>query len=131
MAGVLGALALSCAVVSTAPFTQQPPATLPANSPWAEWVEPDFPFFSSVIDGGRAGTEFPVRNLTPRGLVLNLGRGYWVGFDTDLVRVAAMWRGTVITSVLNMRMIPREGRWARYSSRSSEVLPAPLAPVRK
>ena len=50
-----------------------------------------------MIDGGRAGAGFPAKNLTPRGLVLNLGRGYWVGFDTDLVRIAAMWRGTGIT----------------------------------
>ena len=34
---------------------QQPAA--PAVSPWAEWIEPDFPFFSSVLDAGRAGPE--------------------------------------------------------------------------
>ena len=51
--------------------------------------KPDFPFFSSVLDARRAGPGFPANNLTPRGLVVNLGRGYWVGFDTDLLRVAA------------------------------------------
>ena len=30
-------------------------------------------------------------------LVLNLGGGHWVGFDTDLLRVAAMWRGNGVT----------------------------------
>jgi glucose/arabinose dehydrogenase/cytochrome c2 len=75
---------------------QQPPVTA-AASPWAEWIEPDFPFFSSVLDAGRAGPEFPARNLTPRGLILNLGRGHWVGFDTDLLRVAAVWRGKGVT----------------------------------
>jgi hypothetical protein len=55
---------------------------------WADWVEPDFPFFSSVLDARRAGPG-PANNLTPRGLMMNLGRGYWVGFDTDLLRVAA------------------------------------------
>src|SRR5688572_20514708 len=60
---------------------------------WADWVEPDFPFFSSVIDAGRAGPGFPSRNLTPRGLVLRIGRDQWVAFDTDLLRIAAMWRG--------------------------------------
>jgi glucose/arabinose dehydrogenase/cytochrome c2 len=64
--------------------------------PWASWVEPDFPFFSSVIDARKVASEFS-NNLTPRGLVLNLGRGYWVGFDTDLLRVAAMWRGESVT----------------------------------
>jgi cytochrome c2/glucose/arabinose dehydrogenase len=76
----------------------QQPAAEPAVSPWAEWIEPDAPFFSSVIDAGRAGPEFPARNLTPRGLVLNLGRGHWVGFDTDLLRVAAIWRGNALTA---------------------------------
>ena len=64
---------------------------------WADWVEPDFPFFSSVLDARRAGPGFPADNLTPRGLMLNLGRGHWVGFDTDLLRVAAMWRGKGVT----------------------------------
>lgn len=64
---------------------------------WADWVEPDFPFFSSVIDAGRAGAGFPGTNLTPRGLVVRVGRDQWVGFDTDLLRVAAMWRGKGMT----------------------------------
>ena len=75
---------------------QQQPAT-PAVSPWAEWVEPDFPFFSSVLDAGRAGPGLPTSNLTPRGLIVNLGQGHWVGFDTDLLRVAAVWRGNAVT----------------------------------
>ena len=89
------AVALTCAFVGASAQNQQPAA--PAVSPWAEWIEPDFPFFSSVLDAGRAGPEFPTRNLTPRGLVLNLGRGHWVGFDTDLLRVAAVWRGNAVT----------------------------------
>src|SRR5262245_61541706 len=39
---------------------------------WGEWVEPDFPFFSSVLDASHAGDAFPSRNLTPRALILNL-----------------------------------------------------------
>jgi glucose/arabinose dehydrogenase/cytochrome c2 len=65
----------------------------PSPPSWAEWVEPDFPFFSSVLDAGQAGPGFPDRNLTPRGLILNLGRGYWAAFDVDLLRVAAIWKG--------------------------------------
>jgi glucose/arabinose dehydrogenase len=83
-------------LVSRTSAVQQPSVT-PAVSPWAEWIEPDFPFFSSVLDAGRAGPAFPARNLTPRGLILNLGRGHWVGFDTDLLRVAAVWRGNAVT----------------------------------
>ncbi len=76
----ISTLAIVGALSTGAAQTQQAPAA----ARWADWVEADFPFFSSVIDAGRAGSPFPARNLTPRGLVLNLGRGYWVGFDTDL-----------------------------------------------
>ncbi len=64
-------------------------------SPWAAWVEPDFPFFSSVLDARRTG--ICDRNLTPRGIVLNLGKDCWACFDTDLLRIAAVWRGPGVT----------------------------------
>jgi cytochrome c2 len=70
----------------------QPPVT-----PWADWVEPDFPFFSSVLDARHAGAEPRGDNLTPRALILNLGHGLWAAFDTDLLRVAALWRGNGVT----------------------------------
>jgi mono/diheme cytochrome c family protein/glucose/arabinose dehydrogenase len=65
----------------------------------AEWVEPDFPFFSSVLDAGNDGKALPKQNLTPRALVLNLGRECWVAFDLDMLRVAAIWRGKGVTPV--------------------------------
>jgi cytochrome c2 len=77
-----------------------PPAAAPqpaAESPWAAWVEPDFPFFSSVLDARQAGAGLPTSNLTPRALVLNLGGGHWAAFDTDLLRVAAIWQGDGVT----------------------------------
>ncbi len=65
----------------------------------ANWVEPDFPFFSSVVDARRAGAAFPSDNLTPRALVLRVGSDVWAAFDVDLIRVAAIWRGTGVTPV--------------------------------
>ncbi len=73
----------------------------PANQPvyppqpWAAWVEPDFPFFSSILDARREGVG--VNNLTPRGMVLKLDHECWACFDTDLLRVAAVWRGKGVT----------------------------------
>ena len=32
---------------------------------WAEFVEPDFPFFSSVVDARELGGGWPTNNLTP------------------------------------------------------------------
>lgn len=65
----------------------------------APWVEPDFPFFSSVVDARKAGPEFPTNNLTPRGLVLRIGPETWAAFDVDLLRVSAIWRGKGVTPV--------------------------------
>ena len=66
---------------------------------WADWVEPDFPFFSTVLDARKAGPAWPARNLTPRALVLRVGPDHWAAFDLDLLRVAAIWQGSGVTPV--------------------------------
>lgn len=71
----------------------QKPATQATPSPWGEFVEKDFPFFSSVLDARDVGEGFPKDNLTPRGLILNLGHNLWACFDTDLLRIACIWEG--------------------------------------
>lgn len=68
-------------------------AQKPADSPWGDFVEQDFPFFSSVLDCRDVGEGFPKDNLTPRGLILNLGHNLWACFDTDLLRIACIWEG--------------------------------------
>jgi cytochrome c2 len=62
-----------------------------APQPWGSWVEADFPFFSSILDARREGPG--KHNLTPRGLIIKLPHDTWACFDTDLLRVAAVWRG--------------------------------------
>ena len=61
------------------------------SQPWGHWVEADFPFFSSVLDARREG--LCRDNLSPRTVILPLEHGCWVAVDTDLCRVAAIWRG--------------------------------------
>lgn len=80
--------ALVLALSLTSGLAQQPAAT-----PWGDFVEADFPFFSSVLDVREAGEGLPKDNLTPRGLILNLGHNLWACFDTDLLRLAAVWEG--------------------------------------
>src|SRR5512145_496506 len=92
----LTTLVLASSLVSGSQSSAPTPPRL-GTSRWADWIEPDFPFFSSVLDVGRAGGGLPATNLTPRALVLNLGRGRWVAFDIDLLRVAAMWSGNGVT----------------------------------
>lgn len=64
---------------------------------WGDWAEKDFPFFSSVLDCRDIGEGFPKDNLTPRGLILNLGHELWACFDTDLLRIACIWQGKGVT----------------------------------
>ncbi len=94
--GVLALILLFTAIHAGAAPKTEKVAKAAMPSPWAAWVEPDFPFFSSILDARRTG--ICDRNLTPRGIVLNLGQDCWVCFDTDLLRVAAVWRGPGVTA---------------------------------
>ena len=90
---LLAALLLAVSVPPrAASVAVQPQQATAATARWADWVEPDFPFFSSVVDARAAGLGH-ADNLSPRALVLNLGHGCWAAFDTDLLRVAAIWNG--------------------------------------
>ncbi len=65
---------------------------------WAPWIETDFPFFSSSLDLRPVnGTTVPM-NVAPRGIVLRLDGDCCVFFDTDLLRVAAIWSGKGVTA---------------------------------
>ncbi|MBL9113636.1 MAG: c-type cytochrome [Verrucomicrobiaceae bacterium] len=75
-------LSFSLALCSIASASSQAPER-------AEFIEPDFLFFSSVLDA----RDLEPGNLTPRGLILNLGDDLWACFDTELLRLAAVWKG--------------------------------------
>ncbi|MEI6713020.1 MAG: DUF6797 domain-containing protein [Verrucomicrobiota bacterium] len=66
-------------------------------SPWGPWIEAGEPFVSSVLDARKVGAVSPENNLTPRGLILDLGQNTWACFDTDLLRISAIWRGKAVT----------------------------------
>ena len=89
-AGIWAALVLAF-VPAPAQAADRIPSS-PATPP-SRWVESSFPFFSSVLDLRQGGADFPATNLSPRGLVLNLGQDCWVCFDPDLLRVSALWNG--------------------------------------
>ncbi|HWA87891.1 MAG TPA: DUF6797 domain-containing protein [Opitutus sp.] len=92
--GVAVGLGVSTAESGRAAGAKPNPA---AHDPWGDWVEPNFPFFSAVVDARKAGAVSPADNLTPRGLVLNLGGEAWACFDTELLRVSAVWDGNGLT----------------------------------
>lgn len=95
--------------------------------PWADFVEPSFPFFNTTVDARGAGAGFPKDNLTPRGVVLQLGRGAWVCFDTDLLRVSAAWTGDPVT-MKSMAQSSYQHWWVKAKEGESD-LPKPGGPV--
>jgi cytochrome c2 len=68
-----------------------------SQAPFADFVEPGFPFIVSTVDAGKLGSAFPERNLAVRCVILMLGNDSYACFDTDLLRVAAAWRGDFVT----------------------------------
>jgi cytochrome c2/glucose/arabinose dehydrogenase len=68
-----------------------------SSTNWSNFVESDFPFFSSVLDARNLGEGWPTNNLTPRGLILNLGNDCWACFDTELLRMSVIWQGKGVT----------------------------------
>lgn len=68
-----------------------------ADTKWAPWVQPEFPFFGSSLDLRDTDPNSVPMNVTPRGLVLNLGHDCWACFDTELLRVSAIWIGKGVT----------------------------------
>lgn len=94
LAGAACLLALAGVVALEGQPRLAPPA---AATEWGPWLEPDAPFFSSVLDARQAGEGLPADNLSPRALVLPAGPGQWVAFDPDLLRLAAVWQGAGVT----------------------------------
>ena len=94
------------------------------SSPWADWVEPDYPFFSSIMDARGTGYgTITENNLTPRGIILNMGNDCWACFDTDLLRVSAIWTGSGVTPIA---LAPKSYHpWGRKTQGGQSELPEP------
>ena len=96
-------LALAWFLAAIAAFAAEPagiaPEAAPGQAKWADFVETNFPFFSSVLDARKLGDGLPADNLTPRGIVLNLGNDCWACFDIDLLRMSAIWTGQGVSAV--------------------------------
>jgi cytochrome c2 len=88
---VLALLASCCLIAPASPLLADDPA-------WAAWVQPDFPFYSSSLDLRPQSPNAIPWNITPRGIILNLGNGCWACFDTELLRVSAIWAGKGVTA---------------------------------
>ncbi|MEM9369293.1 MAG: DUF6797 domain-containing protein, partial [Planctomycetota bacterium] len=60
--------------------------------PWRQFIESDFPFFSTTLDASfpiKQGTE---EDIVPRALVFPLAHDCFLAYDVDLLRVIAVWQ---------------------------------------
>jgi len=116
-------LVLSSALLLTAAIP-----TFAADEPWAPFIEPNFPFFSSSLDLRPQNPNAVPMNVTPRGLVLNLGHECWACFDTDLLRLAAVWEGPKCVSEEALAQISYQNGNVKTIGGQSK-LPKPQGPV--
>lgn len=83
-------LSASLFLAGNSTFTKavtSPPDSLEIGS----FVEPDFPFISTSLDGRKLGAGFPADNQAARTLAIRLGDSAYVCFDTDLLRWSVAW----------------------------------------
>lgn len=90
---------------------------------WSPFVEPIFPFYSSTLDARKAAPDGPTNNLTPRGLILDVGGDIRVCFDIDLLRVAAVWRGPGVTPVSMAQGSYENENWGKKAPEGQGLLP--------
>lgn len=92
-ASIVMCMILMMPLVATAQRAQDSPFT------FAGYIEPGFPFINTTLNADSLGAMFPERNLAVRCLLLLLGSDMYACFDTDLLRVAAIWQGEGISLV--------------------------------
>jgi hypothetical protein len=78
-------------IVSATAIAQEK-AHLELDSPFASYVEKDFPFFTQTVDAREFGETPEKDNLTPRGIIVPAGNGFFGCFDPDLLRWALFWK---------------------------------------
>src|SRR5690554_4638982 len=66
---------------------------------FAPFVEPDFPFITTAMDGRELGPGFPEDNISARVLAIRLGEEAAVAFDTDMLRWSVAWTGDFLPMV--------------------------------
>ena len=66
---------------------------------FAHFVEPDFPYITTSMDGRSLGEGFPEDNISARVLAIKLGENAAMAFDTDMLRWSVAWTGDFLPMV--------------------------------
>lgn len=84
------------------PILAQEKSHLDLDSPFASYVEADFPFFTQTVDARDFGADPLKENLTPRGIIVPAGNGLFCCFDPDLLRWSLFWKESAEGEYLSM-----------------------------
>lgn len=95
-------LLIALALVASGYATAQEKAHLALESPFASYVEKEFPFFTQTVDARAFGEQAEKENLTPRGIIVPAGNGFYGCFDPDLLRWALLWKENADGEYLTM-----------------------------
>ncbi|MEM1440856.1 MAG: DUF6797 domain-containing protein [Verrucomicrobiota bacterium] len=114
-------------LISSPAFSQQE-SHLEIDSPFGSFVEDDFPFFMQTLDAREFGEDPEPSNLTPRGIIVNLGADHYGCFDPDLLRWSLIWKANEKGEFLTMDgMAPGSYRLPnRKAPAGQESLPRPI-----
>lgn len=93
--------------------------------PWRQFIESDFPFFSTTFDARSKNEETFEENLVPRAMVFPLAGDCFVAYDVDLLRVAAVWTAGELPLVnANMAVNSYPYRFSKVGA-GTDALPQP------
>ena len=76
-----------------------------------------------MLDARKATADAPANNLTPRALILNVGNDVRIGFDIDMLRIAAIWRGPGVTPVSMSQGSYQPAVWGKKAPEGQGLLP--------
>lgn len=93
---------IALALVAPGFAAAQEKAHLALESPFASYVEKEFPFFTQTVDARAFGETPEKENLTPRGIIVAAGNGFYGCFDPDLLRWALFWKENADGEYLTM-----------------------------
>lgn len=94
---------------------------------YKEFLDADFPFLESMVDMRGIAPQGTQENLVPRAIVIPLEHDVFVCFDTELLRVAGIWKGGFL-SPNNLAMLSYPVPLRKMGSGQSK-LPQPLGEV--
>ena len=112
----------TCSLFSIPPYVQRNAEPL-----YKEFQDDSFPFVEATVDLRGIAPFGNENNLIPRAVVLPLGHDVFVCFDTELLRVAGIWKGGFLTP-RGLAMLSYEAPLRKMGGGQKD-LPKPLGEV--